>query len=199
MGSNLVKRFILGFLLVASGLFAQTNDGNSGNRESWYTLWSLGSADITYPSDFNTMMNYLEDQEGVTRTKIAMDFLGFYKHLTPQTIGGFVINAAADRMEDSDSWMQFNHYIYGLSMITYPGDRFGSGLFLRADAGLAKMVLQDSDGDSESSENGYGLLGGAGYSFDLGGTRLLINVNYALRRIEDEDTTVMGISLSGLF
>ncbi|MCF7797411.1 MAG: hypothetical protein K9N11_04655 [Lentisphaeria bacterium] len=199
MGSHLVKKFVVGFLLVTSGVFAQADEGNSGNRESWYTLWSLGSADITYPGDLNTIMNYLEDQDGVTRTKIAMDLLGFYKHLSPQTIGGVVINGAADRMEVDDSWMQLNQYLYGISMITYPGKRFGSGLFLRADAGLAKMVMQDSDGDTDSSENGFGILGGAGYSFDLGGTRLLINVNYALRRIEDEDATTMGITVSGLF
>lgn len=198
MGSKCV-RVVLGIILMTSGLVAQAEGENSGNRESWYTLWSLGSADITYPGDLNTIMNYLEDQEGVTRTKLAMDFLGFYKHLSPQTIGGFVVNAAADRMEMDDYWMQINHYLYGLSMITFPGRRFGSGLFLRADGGLAKMIIQDSDGDTESSENGFGILGGGGYSFDFGGTRLLLNINYALARIEDEDTTVLGISISGLF
>lgn len=39
----------------------------------------------------------------------------------------------------------------------------------------------------------------AGWSFDLGGTRLLLNVNYAYRHIEGEATEIVNFSLGGLF
>jgi len=130
---------------------------------------------------------------------LCLDLLGFYWHLNPKTIGGVIINGVGDRFEVNGSWMQINQYIYGLSAIHYPGASFGSGFFIRTDVGLAKLVIQNSDGSSTSSESGWGLLGGGGWSFDLGGTRLLLNVNYSFRKVESETYKTLGFSIGGLF
>ena len=125
--------------------------------------------------------------------------LGFYWHINPKTIGGLIINGGADRYSVEEEWFQWNHYLYSLSVMHYPGQNFGSGPFLRSDFGLAKMVMQNSDDDSVGSDNGFGILLGGGWSFDLGGTRLLINANYTLRKVENETFKTFGISIGGLF
>ena len=171
----------------------------AGNTESWYAYWGIGAADFTYPGEVNDLLEYLERQDGVTRTKLALDMFGFYWHVNPMTVGGFIVNGAADAFEADGETMQWNHYLYSGSMIHYLGTSFGKGLFIRVDAGLAKMVLQSSQDDPITSDNGYGGLVGGGWSFDLGGTRLLLNANYAYRHIEGDDTEIISFSLGGLF
>ena len=131
--------------------------------------------------------------------KLSLDMLGFYRHLKSNTIAGIIINGAADRFTIDSEWFQSNYYIYGASMINYPGIQFGKGIFLRTDIGLAKAVFQNSEGDSESSDNGFGILVGGGWSFDFGVTRLLLNANYTYRKIEDDAVKVLGFSVGGLF
>jgi hypothetical protein len=46
---------------------------------------------------------------------------------------------------------------------------------------------------------GFGVLVGGGWSFDFGGTRLLLNVNYTYRGVEDETYNTIGFSVGGLF
>ena len=199
-----MKRFALDSLMALmmlmwsnQSLFGQ--DGLKPTTEKWYTYWGLGIADLTYPSGVEGDLNDLENYPGVDRTQISIDMLGFYWHVTPTTIGGFIINGAADRFEMDSDYFQWNHYLYSFSMIHYLTPVFGSGPFIRGDVGLAKMVIQDSDGNSESSDSGYGGLVGAGYSFDLGGTRILLNVNYAYRYIEDDASKILSFSVGGLF
>jgi len=43
------------------------------------------------------------------------------------------------------------------------------------------------------------VLAGGGWSWDLGGTRVLLNINYAHRIIEEETYRALGISVGGLF
>ena len=62
------------------------------------------------------------------------------------------------------------------------------------------MVVTGSEGFEESSEKGAGVLLGGGYGFAVTeGTRILLNVNYAMRRVEEENYGMLGISLGGLF
>ncbi len=169
------------------------------NTESWYTYWGVGYASVSYPSALQVLIDYLNKQDGVDNTSIALDMLGFYWHIAPKTIAGIIINTAGDRFTYNGEYFQLNQYIYGGSVIHYMGERFGSGFFLRADAGLAKLVIQDSDGNSTGSDSGFGFLAGGGWSIDFGGTRMLLNVNYAIRNIESEKYSVLGFSIGGLF
>lgn len=196
------RRIIVVTTLLIMGGFTNLGFGQndlSANTESWYTYWGVGSAEFTYPSEVADLLDMLEQIDGVTRTRLALDMFGFYWHVNPMTIGGFVINGAADAFDIDGETMQWNHYLYSGSMIHYLGSTFGKGPFMRVDAGLAKMVLQSSQDDPVTSENGYGGLIGGGWSFDLGGTRLLLNVNYAYRYIESEATEIIGFSVGGLF
>ena len=93
--------------------------------------------------------------------------------------------------------MQINQYIYGVSMIRYIG-RFGSGPFFRLDGGIAKAVVQTNMG-SASSDTGFGFIAGTGWSFDFGGERLLLNINYGYRAIDSDATGAISFSVGGLF
>lgn len=127
------------------------------NTESWYTYWGIGAAEFTYPGEVDDFLDQLEQIDGVTRTKLVLDMFGFYWHVNPMTLGGVVINGAADAFDfDGEENMQWNYYLYAGSMIHYLGSSFGKGPFVRVDAGLAKMVFQSSLDDPITSENGYG-------------------------------------------
>ena len=199
-----MKRVVY-LLIILSVLFSNALAQKAGdsweedNTESWYTYWGLGYASVSYPTELQSLIDYLKEQDGMDNTSIALDLLGFYFHVAPTTIAGVIINTAGDRFTYEGEYFQINQYTYGASVIHYPGSSFGSGFFIRADAGLAKLVIQDSEGNSTSSESGFGFLAGGGWSFDFGGTRMLLNVNYAIRNVEQEKYSVLGFSMGGLF
>lgn len=168
--------------------------------ESWYTYWGLGFSKISYPSEMQELMDEIKDQEGISSASTSLDLLGFYWHIKPKTIGGVVINGSSERIQnETDDWFQINYYISGGSIIHYIDKSFGSGPFIRVDLGIADAVFQDSEGETVDSENGFGVLAGGGWSWDLGGTRVLLNINYAHRIIEEETYRALGVSIGGLF
>ena len=187
------------FLTSISTAFAQESNETDLTTESWYTYWGLGYANVSYPADIQVWIDLLKDQPEVSTMSISLDILGFYWHIAPKTIAGFIINGVGDRFEVSGESMQINQYLYAGSVIHYPGQSFGSGFFLRADIGLAKLAVTSSFGEAAGSESGFGLLGGGGWSFDLNGTRLLLNVNYAYRGVESETYNTLSFSVGGLF
>jgi hypothetical protein len=154
-----------------------------------------------YPDGLQSVLDELADMPEITHVSIAVDLLGFYFSLSNnQTIVGGIINGAADRYSDDDHWIQLNSYLIGPSVIHTFGSEPGKGLFLRADAGLAWISASSSEGDEESSDKGVGLLVGGGYGFAVSeGTRLLLNLNYSMRSVEEEEYGMVGISLGGLF
>ncbi len=186
-------------LFLFSALAAQEETPAGPITESWYTYWGAGLSKISYPSELQDVMDELKRLDGISSSSIYVDMLGFYWHINPKTIGSVLINGCADRVEDSDdNWLQLNYYLSSGSVIQYL-DQFGSGPFIRADLGIANAVYQDSEDEVVESENGFGVLAGGGWSWDLGGTRILWNINYAYRVIEDESYGAFGLSLGGLF
>lgn len=189
---------VIGFLIASfciTNMYAQEVESN---RESWYTYWGIGTSSFTYPSEVQLVFDLLEE-EGCDRMRLNLDMFGFYWHLRPNTIAGVLINGASDRLSIDSDWIQYNYYIFGPSIIHFPGLNFGKGFFLRSDVGLSKIVAQTSEGDSDSSDFGFGLLVGGGWSIDFGGTRMLINANYSYRKIEGDPIKVLGFSVGGLF
>jgi hypothetical protein len=197
---NYVGAFLLVFIFAAhSVLLSQESIKPESTTESWYTYWGLGYASVSYPDELQEIIDFLEGQSDVAHTSISLDVLGFYWHLAPKTIAGVIINGAGDRFEARGTSFQINQYIYGGSVMHYMGKSFGSGPFLRGDVGLAKLAVSGSGLESVGSESGFGFLGGGGWSFDFGGTRLLLNINYAYRGVESETYNVLGFSVGGLF
>ena len=168
--------------------------------EKWYTYWGLGISNITHPEPFDGLLDLLEVFPGVTRTQLNLDILGLYKPLDTKMMAGFVVNGAADRTEvDGEGSMQVNLSTYAASIQYFPKE-IGKGLFCRGDFGLASANVSIDDEDQGSSDSGLGLLVGIGYAHPITpGTRLALNLNYALRSIDGDSWETVGISLGGLF
>ena len=169
--------------------------------ESWYTYWGIGYGHVMYPDKLQSALDMLDEVGDVSHISVALDILGFYWTLSNErTIVGGIINGVGDRYEVKGEELQVNLYLVGPSVIHSFGDEPGSGFFVRGDAGVAFAVVQSSVSSDGRSEYGFGALGGGGYGFAITeGTRLLLNLNYAVRRIESETYGVVGISLGGLF
>ena len=190
--------FFFAITFLCSTSYSQNPEMES-NTESWYTYWGVGYSKVIYPHELQVIIDSFNDQDGTRHTPVALDMFGFYWHITGNTIAGVNINGVGDRFAKAGSWSQINQYIYGVSFMHFPGNVFGSGLFARTDFGLVKLVIQESNGKTTVSNSGLGVLAGGGWSFDLGGTRILLNINYAFRAVESESYNTFGFSVGGLF
>jgi hypothetical protein len=111
-----------------------------------------------------------------------------------------VLNGAADRFEEGGESFQVNTYLVSFSAMHFLTNRIGKGPFLRFDVGPAQHIIDTSFMDDYESKWGFGVLLGGGVGFPIAsGTRLLVNVNYALRRAEGDDMKTLSINLGGLF
>ncbi len=168
--------------------------------ESWYTLWGLGYAAMAYRDDIQAVLEFIDDLPGVSRSSVALDFLGFYWPLNEHAILGGVINGCADRYEVSGASFQINAYTYSVSLLHFLGNRIGKGFFLRGDMGAARLLLDIADYGTEASKWGFGALAGGGFGIPVSrGTRILLSVNYAHRIIEGDAVGAWQFSVAGLF
>ncbi|MEZ4701019.1 MAG: hypothetical protein R2834_11855 [Rhodothermales bacterium] len=180
-------------------LRSNTRYAGRNKRESWYTNWGLGLPFISYPGELGDVLDGLKDL-GVDNTRISLDLLGFYLPAGDQTIVGVSINAWGDRYDDGTATLQINAYTVGASAMYFIQKGIGEGPFVRAELGPARLVLDSSEDINSSSDWGLGVLVGAGYGIPVSaGTRILIHVTYASRRVEDESYGTFGLGVSGLF
>ncbi len=168
-------------------------------KESWYTYWSVGGAGFGYPDRLQQAIEWAESQTGVSRSRYSVDLLGFYWHIAPRTVLGFIIKASADQLGYQDQTLLISQFTYSASSLHYLDGQFGRGLFLRGDLGIAEIKVEDSTGEEARSNSGLGVLLGTGWSFRLGSTSILLGTNMALRFIEENTYSVIDFSLGGLF
>jgi|GEM_PF-4341458 len=80
------------------------------------------------------------------------------------------------------------------------GSEIGDGTFLRGDIGMSRGVITSDLGGDSASKWGYGALAGVGYGIPVSkGTRILLSVDYSVRRIESETYTSGRLSVGGLW
>lgn len=170
--------------------------------ESSYTYWGIGGGSNSYTGAARDIIESAKDA-GPDHLALSLDLLGFYWPLTGSrnTLVGCILNGGGDRYEDEDYEFQLSLYLFGISSMHFFGREPGAGLFVRADLGFAFYSINSPEHDSEGSSNiGYGGLIGGGYGIPITeGTRILLNVNYALRYIEGDKINSLGISVGGLF
>jgi len=187
--------------------------GASGLKlESWYTYWGLGYSSNSYTGSLKQQVGWDDDD----RFSMGFDLFGFYWPLqNQQTIIGGVYNASADRRSKYGSWEQWISGQWSISAMHFIQSGIGEGPFLRFDLGWGFLSAVDDDGDEwgeDEDRSGPASLFGVGYAFPVGagGTRILLNVNYALRpgidayddwNDEDvkESVRVFSITVGGLF
>lgn len=170
-------------------------------QESWYTYWGIGWTSNSYSGEVGDVLESAKDA-GADHVAVTLDMLGFYWPLPnmPKTLLGVIVNGGGDRYDDGGDWVQFNTYLLGVSSMHFFGREPGAGFFVRADLGMAWFSVSNSEDDSENSDIGYGGLIGGGYGFPVTeGTRILLNINYAIRHAEGDNVSSLGISVGGLF
>ncbi len=160
-----------------------TPRGASGVKlESWYTYWGLGYSSNIYTGDLEQQVGWSDDNS----FSMGFDFFGFYWPLqNQQTILGGVYNASTDRRSKSDSWEQWVSGQFSISAMHFL-TVIGEGPFLRADLGWGFLAGVDDNGNEwaeDEEKSGPAALFGVGYGLPVGagGTRILFNLNYALR------------------
>ncbi len=168
----------------------------AGDQHTYFNL-GLAWADPDYGDEVNTLFDAIADQPQVDHITVGVD-LGLYFAMGQSAMFGPALTGIGDRYELNGDAMQVNQYLIGGSYRYYMSGERGKGVFLRGDAGGARMVL-DIDGlDTVTSDWGFGFLVGGGISFQIGGgTWFSINADYTQKTIEDE--TVGGVTVGGAF
>ena len=150
-------------------------------------------------------LDELDDLPGVSvdHLALALDMFGFYWPRGDRTLVGGIVNGSVDTYAYSvfgeDVELDIFNYLYGISAMHFLADKIGQGPFVRVDMGLARHVVEAEafgEEDEEASDWGTGILVGGGYGIPVtSGTRLLVNANFALRRVEGEQTSSLVLSL----
>ena len=183
---------LLAALLAAPYVNAET--------ETWYTYWGVGLSNNHYGDEIDDLLDYIDSQPGVSRTEFSTDLFGFYWPIYDQkTMLGFVVNSGHDEISFYGESLTISHHLYSLSTMHFFGREIGDGLFLRADLGLAKASLDTTlDNTLLVSETGTGALFGLGYGIPISeGSRVLLGVNYTVRKIDGEtiSSTMFNVGL----
>ena len=182
--------------LFCSTLLSQNPEITESNTESFYIYIGFGYSKTFYPSELDEIVEFLNEQDDVSHTPLAIDLFGIYFHATPKTIVGGILGGVADRYDRGERGaIQINQYLFGGSVMHYLGPSFGSGVFIRSDIGVASVIADEIS----LRENGLGILLGGGWSFDLGGTRILLNANYTYRGFQSGSYHTISFSIGGLF
>ena len=171
--------------------------------ERWYTLWSMGYGQNSYPLDLQEALDTLSNEPLASHHAISADVLGLYVPLGRQTLIGIITNINYDVFKDLDGEIDIFNYISGPSFIHFPNAKIGDGGFIRVDVGTAfyrAKIIFDNEEVYIGSDIGVGVLAGGGWAYPLReGTRLISGVNFAIRRIEKEHFASIGMNLGVLF
>jgi len=194
--TNNVNGFEKAKTIIAKG------DNNLSKNESWYVYWALGPSSITYDNPTTEeAANELKNRSDTEHLSMGLD-LGFYFPLRENIMHGFAINGAADSYTVGAIELSIYQYLYAYSVQKFFGDFIGDGWFIRGDVGLVKYrseVSGYSTNYSASSDTGFGLLFGGGYSYPLSDeNRVLFNLNYAIRNAEDERVDTFAFTIGFL-
>ena len=205
----MMNRVLLSFIPVAVIALSGPAHARDNQLESWYTYWGLGYVNNSYPGELQDVLDEIDDLPGgdVDHLALALDIFGFYWPRGDRTLVGGIVNGSVDTYEVSlfgeDLEIDIYNYLYGMSAMHFLSHEIGQGPFVRVDLGLARHVVEAEalgEEDEEATDWGTGILLGGGYGFPVtSGTRLLVNANFALRRVEGEQTSSLVLSLNGLF
>jgi len=195
---SLLFLFLVGFSFPSNAQQLEMNKQNEVNSKKWFVSFSLGAASMAYNDELDELLNNLKDNPEIETIAIDLDF-GLYKSISKKMSLGIAVNMAGDRYALGDDWFQINQYLYAVSAITHLNKQF-DGFYLRTDLGLANFVINDSDSNSETTDTGYGLLVGVGYSFNLfTNFRLAPYANFKYSKVEDSDDSKIAIGVKFIF
>ncbi len=166
-------------------------------EQNVYIDLGLAIAGTNYERETEILFDTLASAPGVDRMEIGVNIALYLRTSRTGGVTGFSINGIGDRLDDGVDHIQLNQYLYSISQRFYIGGVVGQGLFFRGDIGLAKMALDTSFGDA-TSDMGWGLLVGGGYSFTISrGSWMSFSLEYTSKFIEEENVggVTVGVAL----
>jgi len=206
-----------------SSMPALDQEVSTDDTESWYFYLSYGAVsnyNAVYWDRYSNFLSTLDEYSNKEENDLYFE-IGAYWHLTPTSIWGVVIESSTtERVFNSDgiynpdsevyeslpfiAWEDDSKAMISISAITYL-DKFEKGWFLKGDFGSASLLnysyfyeYSQSSYDEFSYELtdtylglGYNLE--IGYSFDLGGTRLVTSLGYSNRTYDFDSREVVDL------
>lgn len=169
--------------------------------ETWYLLLGLGYSDISYPSGLQELIDIMKESSEVNHLPLNMNVGVYWPLNNAKTLLGFIIGADGDRFEYPSGSMQLSSYLIGGSIISHLTDYIGKGVYLRGDAGISFIGITSSTSGDASSDTGFGLRFGGGYSIPISKdeTRLQLDIGYTYRSIEGDGYGSLSFGLGFLF
>ena len=201
---------LLLFTLVAMLALFNPVAADDSDLESWYVYLGAGYANNTYPDETQTVIDELNDSPDIDLSHLPLALeLGFYRPWGSKTLLGAAVSANVDKYEATDDVLDveidIHTDLYALSAMHFLTHAIGQGPFVRTDIGLARASYTLGVGIPQSqvedtSDWGAGFLIGGGYGLPvLNGTRVLVNTNFSLQHVEDEQVKSIRLALNGLF
>jgi len=156
--------------------------------ESFYLLTGLGYYRCLMPGSLEKAVDEVDRNTDLNRFGIGLDIFGMYFPFRgDNNIAGFAMSSFSEFFISSEGHVDVHIYSASLSDMYFFGRLAGNGFFLRADIGLCGGISRASGGSLSYSNPGVSVLAGAGYGIPVfSGTRLLFNVSYGFKYIEDE-------------
>lgn len=168
------------------------------DERGFYFQIGGGFAAITYPNEYESLINELASDPNITRVIIDLNLsLGYA--LTQNLYGAASITGIGDRLEDQVDYLQTNTYLYGLGLKGYP---FDTGLQLGISLGPSRLIQQTSFAGSATSPWGFGGAVSAGWDFrrsSLTGPSAILGVRVGSYSIEGDGIGSASLYLSFLY
>jgi len=172
-------------------------------QKSWHLFCSLGLASNSYSFEAGKVQALAKDTELENSVALSLE-LGVYWSLPqrPGTLMGVVFNGGENRSDNGGDELKITPYLLGFSSMRFFAPESKTGLFIRADLGMAayRVEARGTEYFSDISDLGYGVLVGGGYGikYSRGGS-ILFNVNYALRRAGADTIGTFGMTVGTLW
>jgi len=192
--------FLLCFAL-SSFAFAKTE--SSAELKPFYISVGFGYSKINYAEN---LADLYENHIGGIGYNV-----GFYIPVKPNIAIGITGNGAFDSYSGTDFWgtttLTYNHVLFALSSMSFLSKEIGSGPFIKADIGIARVEASLSSDSIFENANlkansgwGVGLLLGGGLAFPfVGPGKALLNVDFSLRKVDGENYKIIAFSIGYLY
>jgi hypothetical protein len=197
-----MNRFLRALLLLpvlASTALAQPGvSGPGGGRalESHYFSVEVGVPLNSYPADTRALIDELDAYDGVSRIPVDFSFAVLWPVIDNQTLLGPQAQVTSDHLSRGDVQVSFNVVTLGATARRYLTGTIASGLYARADVGIASAGITHRIEDAERSKSGnfgFGSALGAGFALPVSsGTSLELSATAAYRLLPGYETGSRG-------
>lgn len=197
------KRMVLFLTLTSFGLGLITITWAFDTPETSQLTAGLGYANILYPEDLKDVLEEAESHFGGLGFNIA-----WYVPLpnAEKTVVGVDFTAAFDTYTFPGIFgsisMSMDHQLLSFSSMHFFGNKGTFDPFVKVSAGLSRMKISASNLllDVEATSNyGFGFLLGGGVASTLSKGKVLFNVDYSFRSVEEKEYHIFSLSVGYLF